>query len=524
MRPLTEAATTLARLVRAHASGTTTTSTSADRAAASAIGYWVPGDSVRVMHAPAEFYATLKQNIASARRRIVLSALYIGQGETDLISTLHDALTANPNTKLTILIDCLRGTRGADTNSVTALAPLLDAFPHRVTLSLYHTPELHGWKKKLVPPRFNETIGLLHFKLFATDDTLIISGANLSHDYFTNRQDRYMQIADARVTQHYVRLVDAVADLSYRVTAGAAGSQTTITAPTPSPVDAPAAYKRHARAKLIPTLTVPPHDTPKPKDPSLDTLIVPAFQASPLGIHQDQEYMAGLWAGLRRRSPPPTTDHPPPPPALPWSLYFTSGYFNMTRPVASAMLATGAAATHILTASPAANGFFGSRGVSRHLPNAYTWLAVRFLRHTEDHQKRQIQDSNSGDSKCGNVVLSEYERPDWTFHAKGLWVHATFSSSSKTESATDSNALSPPELLLPAVSVVGSSNFGHRSTHRDLEAQAYVLTTNPALRRSLQREIDELWRHARRVSVAELESRNVPWATKLAAWVVKNML
>ena len=63
-------------------------------------------------------------------------------------------------------------------------------FQHSCRVSLYHTPLLRGALKALVPQRYNETLGLQHTKIFVFDDSVILSGANLSSDYFTNRQDR----------------------------------------------------------------------------------------------------------------------------------------------------------------------------------------------------------------------------------------------------------------------------------------------------------------------------------------------
>ena len=48
----------------------------------------------------------------------------------------------------------------------------------------------------MIPAKFNETIGLQHCKLYVFDNSVLISGANLSTDYFTNRQDRYILIED----------------------------------------------------------------------------------------------------------------------------------------------------------------------------------------------------------------------------------------------------------------------------------------------------------------------------------------
>ena len=81
--------------------------------------------------------------------------------------------------------------------------PFLKLFlQNSCTVSLFHTPKLRGMKKKLIPDKFNEVIGLQHCKLFVFDDSVIVSGANLSTDYFTNRQDRYILIENCEGTLH----------------------------------------------------------------------------------------------------------------------------------------------------------------------------------------------------------------------------------------------------------------------------------------------------------------------------------
>lgn len=61
-------------------------------------------------------------------------------------------------------------------NSRTMLLPLLQRFPEQMRVSLYHTPDLRGLLRLLVPERFNETIGVQHIKVYLFDNSLIISG------------------------------------------------------------------------------------------------------------------------------------------------------------------------------------------------------------------------------------------------------------------------------------------------------------------------------------------------------------
>lgn len=68
-----------------------------------------------------------------------------------------------------------------------------------------------------LPYRWNELFGLQHMKLYIFDDTLVISGANLSNDYFTNRQDRYYVIKDKKLTDFYCGLVKKVQSFSLQL-------------------------------------------------------------------------------------------------------------------------------------------------------------------------------------------------------------------------------------------------------------------------------------------------------------------
>ena len=54
-------------------------------------------------------------------------------------------------------------------------------------------------------------------KLYGFDDQIILSGANLSEDYFTNRQDRYYLFNSKPLTDYYFKIHTAISSLSYRI-------------------------------------------------------------------------------------------------------------------------------------------------------------------------------------------------------------------------------------------------------------------------------------------------------------------
>ena len=148
-------------------------------------------------------------------------------------------------------------------------------------------------------------------------------------------------------------------------------------------------------------------------------------------------------------------------------LTLATGYFNLTEIYCASLLA-GRSTVTVLTAHPTANGFLGAAGPAGGIPHAYTAIARAF------HQRcsaagqlhrvgRSVLDTASVTVMYhGQVSLHEYRRPDWTFHAKGLWV-------------------APAPGGPPCLTMVGSPNFGYRSVHRDLETQLTLLTRDPGL-------------------------------------------
>jgi CDP-diacylglycerol--glycerol-3-phosphate 3-phosphatidyltransferase len=49
-----------------------------------------------------------------------------------------------------------------------------------------------------------EVFGIHHMKFYIFDNDVIITGANLSEDYFTTRQDRYFIIKNAPELANYI--------------------------------------------------------------------------------------------------------------------------------------------------------------------------------------------------------------------------------------------------------------------------------------------------------------------------------
>ncbi|XP_068438681.1 CDP-diacylglycerol--glycerol-3-phosphate 3-phosphatidyltransferase, mitochondrial [Clinocottus analis] len=453
----------------------------------------VPGTRIHMLTSPDEFYQTMKARIKTARRRVVMASLYLGTGqlEQELVDCMEEALCRSqengdaPDLKVSILLDYTRGSRG-QTNSRTMLLPLLQRFVSQMRVSLYHTPDLRGLLRLLVPQRFNETIGVQHIKVYLFDDSIIISGANLSDSYFTNRQDRYVLLENcSEVADFFSDLVDAVGDVSLQLQPD---DSVTMLEGMVHPYNGNRQdFSAAARKRIMQVVNTAQvrqqllNGSEDSEDDGMsegeeDTWVFPLVQMRPLGIRVDEQVTQRL---LTDAGPDST-------------VFLTSGYFNLTQ--AYMRLVLGAGANYrILTASPEVNGFFGAKGLAGAIPAAYTHIARQFY----------SQVCRLGQQE--RVQLHEYQRPQWTFHAKGLWYYLQGQDR-------------------PCLTLIGSPNFGYRSVHRDLEAQIAIVTENEELQSQLQEEQEVLYQRSSEVSGSTFErpDRHVKLWVKLVTPLIKN--
>ena len=509
--------------------------------------FLLPADCVTTLASPPDFYAALLRGVASASAQVTLSALYLGTGalEVALAAALRDRLLAAPRLHLLAQFDHSRALRpthpppGAPPRHASSAALLLDLFrgadgavhpalPPRVRVGLTLMPQLRGLWGALLPPRLREGAGVWHVKAYAFDaHTVLLSGANLSSDYFTTRQDRYVVVSSAggagggageegvaRLAAYVHRCVGAVSRLpgshvllpSGRVEPvgggggggraelwGGEGTDTEKVAAAAAPQPPP------LQQGLAPPLPLPPVTySPLPRGSPLHAafaaglralllgasadaalrpeggvprgavLVRPRWQLGSLGVAADD---AALLALLRAQ-----------PPAARATLHLSTGYFNLPAPLQRALVGGARTCVHVLTAAPAANGFLGARGVAGAIPLAYSELERRF--HDAAARAGRLMRDPEGAPGGEGVAIHEYARPGWTFHAKGLWL---------LPRGGGAGAGAGGEAAPLFTTVVGSSNYGERSLWRDLELQLEFTSSDSALRARLAAERDALW-------------------------------
>ncbi|CAF1111286.1 unnamed protein product, partial [Didymodactylos carnosus] len=198
-------------------------------------------------------------------------------------------------------------------------------------------------------------------------------------------------------------------------------------------------------------------------------LVVPLIQMGPFNIQYDRDFNIKLYSTLTMNS----------------HLFLATSYFNMTEEYENALINNKKQEKYVklLTASPQANGFYGSKGVSQWVPTGYTECEREFVERAEKAE-------TNTDNKL--IQMYEYYRKDWTYHAKGLWLYET-SLKNKNDRVDKNN-------FLPSLICIGSPNFGARSIQRDLEAQLCIITDNRELRLKFHQERVRLFQYGHAVS------------------------
>lgn len=434
----------------------------------------VSGSRIRVIKEPKDFYDTLLRLTSGAKDRISLASLYLGIGklETDLLNAMEDNLKRNRDLKVNILLDYTRGTRGVK-NSKEMIMPLVKE-SENCTLSLYHTPALRGITKKLAPARWNEILGLQHMKIYLFDNTVVISGANLSSDYFTNRQDRYIEIEDRRLANFFANLIGKVQEFSLNVD-NKSGDVNLHKTWKFLPYEGDHLKFANEAKKRVQNFFTRTYDEQRNFiNDEADTWIFPTLEMGQLNIHHDSIVMKKLLSSVEQGS----------------KFNMATGYFNLTDSLMDTIVNECRSECSIVMAHPNANGFKGANFPAGGIPDAYSLLARKFYEQIKKHNQQE------------RISLLEYERPEWTYHAKGLW----YTSSADT---------------LPSLTVVGSSNYGERSLNRDLESQICLVTTNKNLQQALKSEYEHLTEFAE-TAESQLTSRFIPKWVRTVVFLFKN--
>ncbi|WFC99505.1 CDP-diacylglycerol--glycerol-3-phosphate 1-phosphatidyltransferase [Malassezia yamatoensis] len=537
----------------------------------------VDSASVLRIETPRQFYGLLKTKILQAKHRIFLSTLYVGKEEHELAHYLYEALSRRSDLQVIILMDAMRATRESPHNvsSASLLVHLAGLFPDQVDIRLYATPLLRpdSPKARLIGKRFNEGFGLQHMKIYGFDNDVIMSGANLSRDYFTRRKDRYMMIRRHAFLADYLHsLILLVSRFSYALryngqpidlqnmkktlpdlddasdefaaicnspfllewdggenmlqvedadgTICSAGLWPDIkkfpernwsAQATRAILDFTRRWYEHTRENH------PGSAHHKPPE-RIDTYIVPLLQIGQLKVTQEADMIPYLSRYLAALDGPPTNSETEPNHA---TVDITSGYFSLAGVYKSLVLSDQLhkhaqkpgqvpIAFRLVAAAPESNGFYGSKGISGRIPMAYTQLERQFW---EQVVAQGLDKQLGSDDAHRQDPTPTVELREWRKYGWTYHQKGVW--------------ITPPATTLPTTTMIGSSNYGARSEKFDVECSLLMTTNSLPLRRLLEAEVEDMRDDARDLmdmKVFESPERKVDWITRVLTRILKYML
>ena len=437
---------------------------------------------MKILFDPLEFSATLKNKIKTSHE-IILSALYIGSDKEALelidciISRLSDQ--SKPPAKISIILDYSRTLRIAANVSIT-FQKLLNKYSEYISIYSFKMPQ----SSSFFSHNINEILGVYHNKYYLFDNTVILSGANLSSEYLTNRQDRYilfdvnqnceiqsysstdlttwlkayttvivkychklrpdLSISEPEITD-MTRLTTELNSLSY-----------TLSSP-PQPVVIPYTLPYTTQCTNSSSGSNNRIDN-QPTQPSTTVYLVPLLQFAQISIQQESNLLTTYFSNLFGHNSDPfaancykvditlSSPYPSYPDELLHALVRHNSLTTTTPTASTTADTTGmrgegvAVAYSFLTAAPHTHGFHRGYGLKSLVPllhaDAFNQAYSAFIdklyntysyhtnttKHNSGTSSNTNTNSNTNSQESVSVRCLQYSRPGWTFHAKGIWV------------------------------------------------------------------------------------------------------
>jgi CDP-diacylglycerol--glycerol-3-phosphate 3-phosphatidyltransferase len=459
-----------------------------------------------VVASPSDFHSHLCEKIRHAQDRVILASLYIGVGsrathlhedrqqkiisslpfskEDEFLESLRQAASNEKLKQMQIILDANRAMRkvsltnkrnsgqshdsatddSISTNSADTLLYIMKPFLDRQQKNnnntnnksnngLFLFPVNDQRLCTILPSPLDEVAGVFHIKAYIVDDELILSGANLSEEYFSNRLDRYMLF-----TNGGGGLVDFYADLteilcSYAVNFDGQSSLLLSTQHRNSTM------KKQQLESSLTRLFVDETQTILPPDSSPVAYAIPTFQMPTSFLGRPfLQFQSDTDATRNLMLAAVDSDQN-------LSVRLSSAYLNLTTRLRSVLTMFGnnqrGGAPYVLTAGAMSHGFAPKKNNKSTKTNGL----VLFKASIPEAFLTLVKEASQSIIACGGKVLL-YERTGWTFHAKGVWI-------------SESNTTPRPELIDDSASVVstviGSGNYGARSEDLDVESNCIIV-------------------------------------------------
>jgi len=429
-----------------------------------------------------------------------------------------------------MILDYHRGHRAFQFPSVTLLRPLKANFQPNpnVNIGFYKNPTA----PKLLDPlkSVQEVQGVQHIKFAVFDDHVILTGANLSENYFTEREDRYVIFKNNPELANFCDdLGSTLLDCSFQM-----NDEGILEFPSNyhniSKLVSPSVKNKFKsmmkdRVKMLKFIHKdyrPEFQVPKPEKSSVETeSSLVEYEPRNQGVQKlkkalkpDQIFNIlkdmpnelnivtgeGGWSDSLTKQGKDVYLFP--------TLQFEQAhcrddlelFTELLKTIENVSIASGymgfpsqtvsilkqKKTLELLCASPLANGFLGD-GAKNWIPYLYRAVEHNLFK------------------KVPQAHLAEYEREGWTFHGKGIW-------------ASDSSGA--------YLSSIGSSNFSYRSYFRDVEFQVYMWTRCPEFKRTMLEDKQRLWAFSKSVTAETFKTTEFKYKfpTKILSRLLRSFL
>ena len=386
-----------------------------------------------------------------------------------LLDDLEAALDQNTELRVTLLLDYHRSNRvdaHPDQHSLQRMRLINESHPHRFKVYLYKVPQtavatkmielfLNIFQKNSV---IYEVLGVYHCKYCMFDDQVVITGANLSNEYFTDRQDRYYCF-DPKATSHVTNDVGNMHTFLTSFTNIMKEFSYSIDGSSTSPPRR--SEYRHMRQQLEELALSYKQEKIENNYDKNHTIFIPCIQHAQLDVTGESTSILSLLDQLDILFHNKT----------PYEMLLTSAYPSfmpsMVSSIVSLVRRQVLSQVALLMPTESTHGFHKATGIKALIPKMHKEAINEVV--------RKLTSSNGESS----LRIRYYNRPRWSYHAKGIWLLAPLD---KT-------------LSLPFFTYIGSSNFGQRSWERDLELGFMIISNQIPVRTKIAKEISHLCQH-----------------------------
>lgn len=473
---------------------------------------------------PSDFHSHLCRKIRHAQERVILASLYIGVGsgsqlgdtstssskyhckEDEFLQSLHFAASNEKIKRMQIILDANRAMRkvsftnkrnvgqshdsnqgiSMSTNSADTVLSTLKPFLQRAEegndLSkqskngLFLFPVNDQRLCTILPSPLDEVAGVFHIKAYVVDNELILSGANLSEEYFSNRLDRYMLFTNGGggLVDFYAELCDTLCSYAIKYD----GQPSLLSTQNNDGTRKQQLESSLTRLFVDETQAAIPDSCNDRASQDHIAYAIPTFQVPnsflgrPFQFQSDNDACRDLLLAAVESDQD-------------MSVRLSSAYLNLTPRLRSILTLFGnkrGGAPYVLTAGAMSHGFAPKKQTKANQNNV--GLVDRIKSSIPEAFLTLVKEASQSIIACGGKVLL-YERAGWTFHAKGVWITANDSDTSRRELIHDPTTI--------VSTIIGSGNYGARSEDLDVESNCIIVFNEQNKTEPTQRSVANDW-------------------------------